>query len=452
MTTSSARSHRRGRRGRLRGSGGRRRRVGVDAGQRMDRRLRGRGAGGAQLGAAPRPAGTLVQLAGERRDGGVQVVDLRQAAREVDFQRRARRRARAADPVPPARTAASPSPRPSTCARRAGSSTSAATASPAAMRPVPRTQPIRGATSATRAPQAPASLWRRASRTSSAAFVSAYAPSPPKPPWLRERAAGRWAPRAPGGSAAAIGADLGAARRAAAGAARPPAAPPLEAASPAVVIAANGATIVGRSGSMRRSGRRGPRCAVREPAGERVDVGERGEVGRQDVQLGARSRCPAVQLAVPAPARRCVGRGRDDDGRAAAQQPANELGGDRAGARAGDERRLGAQVGRARPAPRAAAPAASRAGRAGAPGRVRCRPPARRARRRGRSGAALAARRRSPPLRPRPRRQPAARRRAPRRSDRRGAGRSVRSRDRRRACAAILVSAGSSMWPRSPSW
>ena len=257
-------------------------------------------------------------------------------------------RARAARPDRRARSAASRPPRPENVRTPRRSSTSAATASAVAMSPVPRTHPMRGARIRTREPHDACSLRQRATSTSRPAFVSPYAPSPPKPPWLGDSASRIAGGGAPSGTRAAIAATSRCTPSSwSRSACSDPA--PASPSSPAVGIAANGATIVGCSGSRRRSARaRSPVCRRGEPRGERVDVGERREVRRQDVQLGARPGRRAVQLAVPAPPRRRVRRGRDDDGRAPGQQPADELGGDRPGARAGDERGLAAQVGLAR--------------------------------------------------------------------------------------------------------
>ena len=138
-----------------------------------------------------------------------------------------------------------------------------------------------------------------------------------------------------------------AARRAAGAGARSRTPAPASLASPVVGSAANGARSVGASGSIRRSSR-----PWRPPPGKRSHSTsasmsrERREVRGHDVELGVGTGRGAIEVAVEATARGRVGRGRDDDPRAAAQQPPDELDRDRAGRGAGDERDLVAQVGR----------------------------------------------------------------------------------------------------------
>ena len=180
---------------------------------------------------------------------------------------------------------------------------------------------------------------------------------------------------------------------------------------------AGGRDVAGGRG--RGEGRDDRRVQRREPGGERVDVGEGREVRGQDVQLGARSGRQPVELAVPATPFGRVGRRRDDDRRAAAEQPANELSGDRAGARAGDERGLAAQVGpagqRAVQVRRDGGEQVERAGGVlDVPGA------------RSRAGAPAAGRGSRDRRRP-----PAARPRAARRSAQQGSGRSARAPGRR---------------------
>ena len=124
------------------------------------------------------------------------------------------------------------------------SSTSGAIASLPRIRFVPRTQPIFGAMIVVFAPHG--SACARLSRTSSAAFVSPYGPSLPNAPWLGESGSrtvrgvswpiSRWTPSSWSRIAVSNAA-------------------PASFASPVVDSAANGARIVGVSGSTRRSSR-----------------------------------------------------------------------------------------------------------------------------------------------------------------------------------------------------
>ena len=235
-----------------------------------------------------------------------------------------------------ARRAASPSRRRRTCARRGAPRPAARCASLAPIRPVPRTQPMRGATSRVCAPQG--SLRARRSSTSSAALVSPYGPSPPNAPWLGESGSRtvRGRPEradqpldaeqlqaergleARAGLARVAGGGQRGERREQRG---------RERVQPQVVAAL--AAAAGRV----RATRRARRCR-RTRRGSRARRGARRRAGGR-----------AVEVAVEAAPRGRVGRGGDDDGRAAPQQVPDELGRDRAGRGAGDERDLAAQVG-----------------------------------------------------------------------------------------------------------
>ena len=218
------------------------------------------------------------------------------------------------------------------------SSTSAASASSAPISPVPRTQPMRGAISCARAPQrARCERGEQDLERGLRLAVGAVAAEAAVVGRQREQHGAR----ASSAADEPLHAEQLQAQRDLEGRRR------RRSRRRRSGSAANGATIVGASGSRRRSGRpRAPAPGVGEPGRERVDVGERGEVRGQDVQLGARTGRRAVQLAVPAPPRGRVGRRGDDDGRAAAQQGRRTSSAAiEPGRRAGDERDLAAQVG-----------------------------------------------------------------------------------------------------------
>ena len=176
----------------------------------------------------------------------------------------------------------------------------------------------------------------RLSSTSSAAFVSPYGPSLPNAPWLGESGS-----RTVRGveladqplDAEQLEPDRGLERRA------------------RLVRVAGG----GQRGERREDRRRervdaqvvaaaATAAGVAQPVRERVDVGERREVGGHDVQLGLRAGARAVQLAVEAPPLGRERGGRDHDLGAAAQEPLGQLRADRVRRRAGDQRRLVPQV------------------------------------------------------------------------------------------------------------
>ncbi len=239
---------------------------------------------------ATRGSRSLAQLGGERLDRAAEVVDARQAAAEIELAP-ARPSARARIAGEQARTLSS---QPISCAENVRTpsrrSTSAATASAPPMSPVPRTQPIRGATIRTREPHDACSLRQRASSTSSAAFVSPYAPSPAEAPVVRRER------QQDGGRGRAVG-HAGRDRRD-----EPLHAEQLQPQRDLRRGAGVAELAGGRQGGERRDDRRAQRIDAqigaaghaglrsREPGDERVHVGERREVRRQHVQLGSRPR------------------------------------------------------------------------------------------------------------------------------------------------------------------